>query len=173
MFNVYMHTYKSIYTWTYMLCTNRFVVIFVVIVWKTTLNTRKKLKRDYLRRLFKKIIWERSFERNHLRKTMWRESFERNNLRKKEEDEREIFDKRRRNEILRQTTRLLRISINKTCLFIHVWYLSPLNILFRPLLSNISLPPLSLSLKLSSLNDLSQIISFKWSPRTIFANNLF
>ncbi len=32
MFNIYMHTYKSIYTYAYMLCTNRFVVIFVVIV---------------------------------------------------------------------------------------------------------------------------------------------
>jgi hypothetical protein len=48
--------YKSIYTYAYMLCTNRFVVIFVVIVWKTTLNTRKKLKRDYLQKLFEGTI---------------------------------------------------------------------------------------------------------------------
>ncbi len=67
MFNIYMHTYKSIYTYAYMLCTNRFVVIFVIIVWKTTLNTRNKLKRDYLRKLFEKIIWERSFERKRTR----------------------------------------------------------------------------------------------------------
>ncbi len=32
MFNIYMHTYKSIYMSAYMLCTKRFVVIFVVIV---------------------------------------------------------------------------------------------------------------------------------------------
>ncbi len=32
MFNIYMHTYKSIYLYAYMLCTKRFVVIFVVIV---------------------------------------------------------------------------------------------------------------------------------------------
>ncbi len=32
MFNIYMHTYKSIYMYVYMLCTKRFVVIFVVIV---------------------------------------------------------------------------------------------------------------------------------------------
>jgi hypothetical protein len=63
-----MHTYKSIYTYAYMLCTNRFVVIFVVIVWKITLNTRKKLKRDYLQELFERIIWERSFEKRKTRK---------------------------------------------------------------------------------------------------------
>ncbi len=68
MFSIYMHTYKSIYTYAYMLCTNRFVVIFVVIVWKITLNTRKKLKRDYLRRLFERIIWEESFEERRTRK---------------------------------------------------------------------------------------------------------
>ncbi len=32
MFNIYMYTYKSIYMYAYMLCTKRFVVIFVVIV---------------------------------------------------------------------------------------------------------------------------------------------
>jgi hypothetical protein len=125
-----MHTYKSIYIYAYMLCTNKFVEIFVVIVWKTRLNTLKKLKRNYLRKLFKKIIWERSFEKNHLR-----ESFKENHLRKK--DEEEIFDKRKRDEILKQTTRLLKFSINKTYLFDHVWYLSFFNILFRLFLSNI------------------------------------
>jgi hypothetical protein len=36
------------------------------------LNTLEKLERDYLRRLFeenhlRKIIWEKSFEKNHLK----------------------------------------------------------------------------------------------------------
>jgi hypothetical protein len=57
-----MYTYKSIYMYAYMLCTKRFVVIFVVIVWKTTLNTLEKLERDYLRRLF---------EENHLSEIIW------------------------------------------------------------------------------------------------------
>ncbi len=150
MFNIYMHTYKFIYTYAYMLCTNRFVVIFVVIVWKITLNTRKKLKRDYLRRLFEKIIWEGSFEEDHLR----------------ERDEREIFDKRERDGILRQTTRLLRISINKTCLFVHVLSQS----------SQYSVPSLLIkyfSLVSSLSNGFSQMISLKWFSRIIFANNLF
>jgi hypothetical protein len=124
-----MHTYKSIYTYAYMLCTNRFVVIFVVIVWKITLNTRKKLKRNHLRGLFEGIIWGGPFERD--------------NLRKKRRDGEEIFDKKGRDGILRQNARLLRISINKTCLFVHVWYLSSLNILSRFFLSNISYPFLS------------------------------
>jgi hypothetical protein len=51
-----------------MLCTNRFVVIFVVIVWKTTLNTRKKFKRNYLWELFENIIWEESFEKKKTKK---------------------------------------------------------------------------------------------------------
>ncbi len=32
MFDIYMHTYKSIHMYAYMLCTKTFVVIFVVIV---------------------------------------------------------------------------------------------------------------------------------------------
>jgi hypothetical protein len=84
-----MHTYKSIYIYiyVYMLCTKRFVVIFVVIVWKTTLNTSEKLERDYLRRLFeedhlRRIIWKKSFKKNHLRRIIWERSFERDHLRK-------------------------------------------------------------------------------------------
>ncbi len=73
---------KFIYMYTYMLCTKRFVVISVVIVWKTTLNLLKRFKRDWLRRLFEKNIWERSFEKDHLRKIIWEKSFEKNHLRK-------------------------------------------------------------------------------------------
>jgi hypothetical protein len=62
MINIYMHIYKSIYMYAYMLCTKRFVIIFVVIVWKTTLNTLEKLERDYLRKLF---------EGDHLREIIW------------------------------------------------------------------------------------------------------
>ncbi len=141
-----MHTYKSIYMYAYILCTNRIVVIFVVIVWKTTLSTLKKLKRNYLRRLFERTIWEGPFEGDHLER----------------ENGGEIFDKGGRNGILRQTARLLRISINKTRLFVHVWYLSPLNILSRSSLSNISLPsppPLSNGPpKWSSSNGPSQMV---------------
>jgi hypothetical protein len=64
-----MYTYKSIYMYAYMLYTKKFVVIFVIIVWKTTLNTLEKLERDYLRELLKENIWEKLFEKNHLRKT--------------------------------------------------------------------------------------------------------
>jgi hypothetical protein len=76
-----MHTYKSIYIYAYMLCTKRFVVIFVVIVWKTTLNTLEKLERDYLRRLFegdhlREIIWERGSEREIFDKREGREYWE-------------------------------------------------------------------------------------------------
>ncbi len=141
-----MHTYKSIYTYTYMLCANRFVVIFVVIVWKTTLNTRKKLKRDYLRRLFERTIWGKPFEKNHLRGIIWEEG-----------DGAEIFDKRRRDGILRQTARLLRISINKTCLFVHVLPQPPQYPVPSPLIKYFSPAP-SLS------NGLPQMIPSKWSP---------
>jgi hypothetical protein len=204
-----MHTYKFIYMYAYILCTKRFVIIFVVIVWKTTLNTLEKLEIDYLRRLFeenhlrriiweksfkrdhlrkiiwkrsferdhlrkiiwersfkknhlRKIIWERSFERDHLRKIIWERSFERNHLREiiwERDSEKKIFDKKRRNEILRQTTRILRISMNKTRLFVHVWYLNFLNILFRFSLSNISFTLFLLKWFLS--NDSSQMISLK------------
>ncbi len=110
----------------------------------------------------KKIIWEKSFERD---------------------SEERIFDKKKRDEILRQTTRILRISINKTRLFVHVWYFSSLNILSRFSLSNISS---SLSNDFSQIiilkeflsNDLFQKILFKWFfsnnlLRIIFANNFF
>jgi hypothetical protein len=124
-----MHTYKFIYMYEYILCTKRFVVIFVVIVWKTTLNTLEKLERDYLRGLF---------EGDHLRRIIWGGPFEEDHL---GGSGGEIFDKRGRDGILRQTAWILRISTNKTCLFAHVWYPSSLNILSRPPLSNIS-PPL-------------------------------
>jgi hypothetical protein len=112
------------------------------------LNTFEKLKRDYLRE---------SFERDHLKRIIWeKKSFER------EESEEEIFDKKRRNRILRQTTRKLKISINETLLFAHVWYLSFLNILFRLFLSNISFSLLSLSQMKTLSNDSSQMIFLKW-----------
>ncbi len=129
--------------YAYMLCTKRFVVIFVLIVWKTTLNTLEKLERDYLRELF---------EGNHWRRIIWGGSFEGKGQRKK------IFDKRRRDGILRQTARILRISINKTRLFAHVWYLSSLNILSR---SSYQIFLLAVSLKWSSSNNLSQMIFFE------------
>jgi hypothetical protein len=77
-----MHTYKSIYMYAYMLCTKRFVIIFVVIVWKTTLNTLKSLKEIICEDYSKKIIWERRFERDHLRRIIWEESFEEDSERK-------------------------------------------------------------------------------------------
>jgi hypothetical protein len=61
-----MHTYKSIYMYAYMLCTKRFVVIFVVIVWKTTLNTLEKLERDYLRELFEEDYLRRTAKKKYL-----------------------------------------------------------------------------------------------------------
>ncbi len=122
MFNIYMHTYKSIYTYAYMLCTNRFVVIFVVIVWKTTLNTRKKLKRDYLRRLFEKIIWRRSFERE--------ETKEKYLIRGDGTEYWENWDKTWTN---RQVLLIEILSNRVVCL----------NISFRSLLSNISLSSFS------------------------------
>jgi hypothetical protein len=59
---------------------------------------------------------------------------------------------------LRQTARILRISINKTRLFAHVWYLSSLNILSR---SSYQIFLLAVSLKWSSSNNLSQMIFFE------------
>jgi hypothetical protein len=112
-----MHTYKSIYTYAYMLCTNRFVVIFVIIVWKTTLNTRNKLKRDYLRKLFERIIWERSFKKKKTRKKYL--------IRKDETEYWEDWDKTWTN---RQVLLIEILSNRVVCL----------NISSRLLLSNIS-----------------------------------
>jgi hypothetical protein len=97
---------------------------------------------------FRQIIWERQFKER---------SFE-------EESETEIFDKRRRDRILRQTTEKLKSSINKTLLFAHVWYLSFFNILFRLSLSNIS-PLLFFS------NCSLQIVSLKWCFLQLFSLN--
>jgi hypothetical protein len=112
-----MHIYKSIYTYAYMLCNNRFVVIFVVIVWKTTLNTRKKLKRDYLRGLFEGIIWGRSFEKEETKKKYL--------IREDETEYWESWDKTWTN---RQVLLIEILSNRVVCL----------NISFRLLLSNIS-----------------------------------
>ncbi len=60
-----MHTYKFIYMYAYILCTKRFVVIFVVIVEKTTLNKLEKLERDYCEGYLRGL-----FEGNHLRGTI-------------------------------------------------------------------------------------------------------
>jgi hypothetical protein len=132
--------------------------------------SRESFERNHLRR----IIWERSFESNHLRKIIW-----------EKRSGREIFNKRERNEILRQTTRLLRISINKTCLFVHVlsqfsqysvsfllikYFFSAFSLL-KWFLSNDFLQMISFKWSLS--NDLFQMISLKWFSRIIFANNLF
>jgi hypothetical protein len=159
MFNEYMHTYKSIYTYAHMLCTNRFVVIFVVIVWKTTLNTRKKLKRDYLRGLFEKIIWEGPFEGN--------------NLRRERKSGEEIFDKRERDRILRGLR--YQTWTNRQVLLIEILNnrVVCLNIPSRPSLSNISPPPSPPPLKLSPSNDPPQMMLLKWFSRIISANNFF
>jgi hypothetical protein len=135
-----MYTYKSIYTYAYMLCTNRFVVIFVVIVWKITLNTRKKLKRDYLRRLFERIIWEESFEKNHLREIIWeKKGTEKKYLIRKDGTEYwESWDK---------------TWTNKQVLLIEILSnLSSVSI-FRPVLSYQIFLPRLLSLKWSFSND--------------------
>jgi hypothetical protein len=143
---IYMHKYKFIYMYAYILCIKRFVVIFVVIVWKITLNTFEKLERDYLRRLF---------EENHLRNLIWEESFEK---RQREE----IFDKEKQDRILKELR--YQTWTNRQVLLIEILSIRVvyLNISSRFFLSNISFS--LLSLKWSFSND---------SLRIILANNLF
>jgi hypothetical protein len=104
--------------------------------------------RDYLSELFREIIWEKSFEKDHLRKS-----------------EEEIFDKRRRNRILKQTTRKLKVQSMKL-FYLLTFDISVLSIfsivfsyqifLFRRSFSN-SFSQMSFS------NNLFQMIFLKWS----------
>jgi hypothetical protein len=172
MFNIYMHTYKSIYMYAYRLRTNRFVVIFVVIVWKTTLNTLKKFKRDYLRRLFERIIWEKSFKR-----IIWERSFERIIW--------ESGKKTRKKYLIRKngTEYWENWDIKREQIDEFYWLkflvIMPFISIFRAVSSYqiFLFRLLSFSLKWSSQmilsNDLSQKILLKWSSQITLANNLF
>jgi hypothetical protein len=132
-----MHMYKFIYMYAYMLCTKRFVVIFVVIVWKTTLNTLEKLERDYLRRLF---------EGDHLRRIIW--GMQR----------REIFDKENGTEYW-EDWGIKREQIDESYWLKFLVFVSSVSISRFVFSYQIFLSAASLKWFLS--NDLSQMISFE------------
>jgi hypothetical protein len=155
MFNIYIHTYKFIYMYAYILCTKRFVVIFVVIVWKTTLNTFEKLEKDYLRRLF---------EENHLRRIIWEESFEENHLKKKAAEEKYLI--REDETEYWEDWNIKREQIDKSYWLKFLVFVSSVSI-FRPVSSCQKFLPRCFSsqmilLKWSFSNDVPQMISLKW-----------
>jgi hypothetical protein len=137
MFKIYMNMYKSIYMYAYMLCTKRFVVIFVVIVWKITLNTLEKLQRDYLRKLF---------EENHLKKIIW------------EMQREKIFDKRNETEYW-ESWDIKREQIDESYWLKFLVFVSSVSI-FR-LVFSYQIFLFAALLKWFFSNDFSQIILFK------------